>query len=171
MSTISSLISGITENEYSKHRDDPMDALGVDNDEFNSYIEQIAYTSPGDYIKIRHKIFAMLIRKVVKDMNKLIYDVMTKGTIDDESIIGDMKFSSQATKDIIKEMRATFNGDGFKPSVPRKETNNIAMSIVDNIRQNLATLVVDRIMNKNNLSQALGSAQRQADMNLGVNKL
>jgi len=154
-------------DDFSKHRDDPMDALGVDNEEFNSYIEQLAYTSPGDYIKIRHKIFATLIKEVVKDINKLVFEAMTEGTVKGTSIISGLTLSAGGEA-ITNEMRKNL-GNPFKPSIPKREANNIAMSIVDNMRQTLGTLVVDRIMNKNQLYSVLGNAQRQADMKLGGN--
>lgn len=159
--------------KYSQHRDDPADFHGFNNDQFNAYMEQIAYTSPADYLKIKHKLYRLLIKGLMTDLNDLIYNALTEGTVNGETMF-DAKFMaslSQGGKAIVSDMRETLGGDGFKPSYPRKKTNDITLSIVESMKENIKIHVVDNIMKVDRNNDILGHARRQADINLGGDSL
>jgi hypothetical protein len=169
--SVSSLFSAGGTFKYSKHRDDPTDFLGLDNDQFNAYMEQLAMTSPGAYLAIRHRVYKLLIKGVIKYMDDLIHDSLTEGRFDGEQVLtGEFMAAFDkhpGVQQIFNEMRKTFGDDGFKPRIPRQEANQITMGVCAGLKDVIMEKVVDKILNRNRVSHALGSAQKQAELNLG----
>lgn len=168
VSSVWDALMGTDSNVYSAHRDQPEDALGMDNDQFNSYMEQLAVASPGTYLSLRHRLYKLLLKDMVKSIDNIVHGALVEGKygLGQEELINTEinKNAPTSVRQIFKEMDDSIGG--FVPSVPRQESNNITMAICRSMKDTLDSYVVERIMKRNRGTAALGSAQKAAEMNM-----
>lgn len=135
-------------------RSDPTNRLGYENEQFKLRIDEIAFTSPTSYFRMKKEFLRALVEQTIVAVHTTIFNALTRGTdyqgrpIFDES-------------NLPTELQL---GGAIQPRVPDETADEIAMNVAQTLKNIYQTEVVDRIFKTDNISMALERASRNAEL-------
>lgn len=135
-------------------KSNPINRLNYENDQFKLRIDEIAFTSPTSYFRMKKEFLKALVEQTIVSVHSSIYNALTTGTdgrglpIFDES-------------NLPTELQG---GGAIEPKVPDETADEIAMNVANTLKNIYQNEVVDRIFKTDNISMALERASRNAEL-------
>lgn len=137
-------------------KSNPRNRLAYDNEQFKLRLDQIAFTSPSTYFKIKKDFLKSLVEDTIVDIHTTVYNALTDGKKKDNSQIV-----------ILGQLPNELQEDGeIEPKIPEEEADQIAMNVAKTLKSIFEKEVVDRIFHTDNIKMALERASRNAELKM-----
>jgi hypothetical protein len=156
---------------YRNFRSNPLERLGIENEDFKETLNQIAFTSPASYFKIRSAFSTYLLKNVVKLLHNTVYFALTSGIKVNQATAEPVEESFIAT-DVQDPSNPGFIGSfsvsQIQPHIPSETADKIAMDIVLTLKDSIQEDIIDRIFSTQQIDRAFATQARRAELEINT---
>lgn len=142
-------------------KSNPTDRLAYDNEQFKLRIDEIAFSSPTTYFRIKKEFLKALVHDTITNVHNTVYNALTTGTT---AAGGNNYIFPEAN--LPADLRRPAPDENLSPKIPEEEADQIAMNVAKTLKDIYSKEVVDRIFKTENISMALERASRKAEIQM-----
>lgn len=157
-------------DNYRTFRSNPLERLGIQNEDFKETLNQIAFTSPANYFKIRSVYSNYLLKNVVKLLHSTVYFALTSGiTVNEKAEPNrNILIVQAAAEATTPEAIGGIPISKIRPSIPSETADKIAMDIVLTLKDSIQEDIIDRIFSTEQIDRAFATQARRAELEINT---
>lgn len=140
-----------------RFKSDPMDRLGINNSEFKEQLNELSFSKPSEYFKMKREYQAYIMKNVIKMMYSTIFHSLTDGRK------VDLNGNVQSDFIIPQNNQSTFQ---FKPNYSQEKADELSMNICATLKKVIEEQIVNEVFHTAQLEKALDRGAKRAENSL-----